>query len=228
MKSCWESWLVPKFLAMTEGLQDLADFDGLVWFCFPQTSVAHSFKFVVCFFLLVPQGTGMKGTDNVPSVYVAWSFQRWRLSSTGWLTMSSLARTIIPWAFCSGEVVTFLLVHIIFTVFVTKWNVFSPWWMSICLFILSFFICLLFKNQRIQGHYKAVSAESHKVLKTVVSLGNSVDLTEGACFMYIFTGVLLAELPVCGALTCVCVRKWRAPQTRWKENWSVTLSKGIK
>lgn len=66
-------------------------------------------------------------------------------------------------------------------------------------FSLSVFI-FLFENPGIQEHYKVSSAETHKVLKTVVSLGDSLDLTEGACFLYIFTGVLLAELPVGCAL----------------------------
>lgn len=60
---------------------------GFVFFFFPSKTLAnHSlFKFllwVFCgfFFLLMPHSTGMKGTENLPSVYIEWSFQMQCLS----------------------------------------------------------------------------------------------------------------------------------------------------
>jgi len=60
----------------------------------------------------------------------------------------------------------------------------------------------LFKRQSIQEPYKVISDESHKVLKTVASLGESLHLTKGVNFIYIIKRVLIAGLHVCCALAC--------------------------
>ena len=65
---------------MLEGLQDLVGL-GLVGFFPPKLlQIIPSSSFCCLFFFLMPCSTGMKGTENLPSVYIEWSFQMHCLS----------------------------------------------------------------------------------------------------------------------------------------------------